>query len=230
MAAVRQRHTAPEVDLPQAVYARTSGLAVQLQAGRRAIGNGLAEVEDSRLRRRSVLARPSRRVSSQGAPVSIGIRKSRATSLVDRRVDAALATADWTIIRAWGFEVRRDRARVRDRILLALRTKIECNQTNASREGGSRKQPYMSDGRRQPAASTRRTSGVRGHGRAASSHPNRYRRSNEGLSRVNPGPSDRKAQRDMRAVTRRSPHHSGDGRASGRRTRAFCHLGPPCRS
>lgn len=42
----------------------------------------------------------------------------------DRRVDAELEAAGWTVLRVWDFEVRKELPRVVDRTLTVLRTKL----------------------------------------------------------------------------------------------------------
>jgi DNA mismatch endonuclease, patch repair protein len=127
MRAVRQRHTAPELELRRALY------AVGVRGWRCHWGSAYGQPD---------LAWPSLRLAvfvdgafwhghpSRHTPGRSGAywdTKIARNVERDRRVDAKLAQDDWLVVRVWDFEVRRDLPGVVRRIEDALATQISTS-------------------------------------------------------------------------------------------------------
>ena len=132
MAAVRQRDTAPELALRRALYA--SGIRGWRCNYRPAPGR--PDLAWPRLRvavfvdgafwhGHSSRHRPGR--SGEYWDVKIASNVAR-----DRCIDSQLATAGWTVLRIWDFEVRKDPNEVVTRVRLALRNALDSSPNPAA--------------------------------------------------------------------------------------------------
>lgn len=124
MAAVRQRHTGPEVDLRRALYARgIRGWRCNYKPapGRPDLawpGLQVAVFVDGAFWH----GHPSRH--RPGRSGSYWDDKIAGNVARDRRVDTELTDRGWVVIRVWDFEVRRELGEVVDRIARALSGRI----------------------------------------------------------------------------------------------------------
>lgn len=136
MAAVRGKHTSPEVGLRKALYAagirgwrchykRAPGTPDLAWAGRR-----VAVFVDGAFWH----GHPSRhKPGRSGVYWDEKIERNVAR---DRRVDGELRALGWTVVRVWDFEVRKNLEAVVTRIEATLREAAPTNQISASTKAG----------------------------------------------------------------------------------------------
>jgi DNA mismatch endonuclease (patch repair protein) len=132
MAAVRSKNSSPEVAVRRALFA--AGVR-----GWRCHYKGAAGTPD--------LAWPALRVAlfvdgafwhghpSRHRPGRSGRywdEKIAGNIARDRRVDAQLSAAGWTVLRVWDFEVRRDLPGTIARVVAALRAKVDTQRAGCS--------------------------------------------------------------------------------------------------